>query len=89
MVRKDYSRSSFVEPFYSGVFPMANRSLFRSLLSRFRKTDATNEAGGSAYQLEVRHALAQLAATGAFGGAFYTTAEEQLETPCLRRSRAS
>ncbi len=59
---------------------MANRSLFRSLLSRFQKTDATNEAGGSAYQLEVRHALAQLAATGTFGDAFYTTAEEQLET---------
>ncbi|MFM7737943.1 MAG: TROVE domain-containing protein, partial [Planctomycetota bacterium] len=59
---------------------MANRSLFRSLMSRFQKTDATNEAGGSAYQLEARHALAQLAATGTFGDVFYTTAEQQLET---------
>lgn len=59
---------------------MANRSVFRSLMSRFQKTDATNEAGGSAYQLEARHALAQLAATGTFGDGFYTTAEEQLET---------
>jgi len=40
--------------------------------------DAVNEAGGLAYKLEPKHALAQFAATGTFGNAFYSTAETQL-----------
>ncbi len=59
---------------------MANKSLFASLKSRFVRTDTRNEAGGRAYTLAPRHALAQLAATGCFNGTFYAAADEQLAT---------
>lgn len=58
---------------------MANKSLFSSNKNLSTATDAVNEAGGRAYQLEPKHALAQIAATGTFGDAFYSTAETQLE----------
>ena len=58
---------------------MANKSLFASLLGRLPKANAVNEAGGRAYQLEQKHALAQLASTGTFGNAFYSTAETQFD----------
>ncbi len=58
---------------------MANKSLFASLLGRLPKANAVNEAGGRAYQLEPKHALAQLASTGTFGNAFYSTAETQFD----------
>jgi 60 kDa SS-A/Ro ribonucleoprotein len=58
---------------------MANKSLFSSQTSRLPQADAVNEAGGRAYKLEPKHALAQVAATGAFGDAFYSTAETQFE----------
>lgn len=58
---------------------MTNKSLFASMFSRLPKADAINEAGGRAYKLEPKHALAQLAATGTFGNAFYSTGEAQLE----------
>ena len=35
---------------------------------------------GLAYRLPVKHAPAQLAATGCFNGAFYATAADQLDT---------
>ncbi len=57
---------------------MANKSLFASLTSRLPRANAVNEAGGRAYKLEPKHALAQVAATGTFGIAFYSTAETQL-----------
>jgi len=57
---------------------MANKSLFASIKSRFVPTNTVNQAGGRAYQLEPRHALAQIAATGTFGNAFYSTAGTQL-----------
>ena len=41
---------------------MANKSLFASLTSRLPRADAVNEAGGRAYKLEPKHALAQVAA---------------------------
>ena len=47
---------------------MAHKSLFASMMGRLPKSDAVNEAGG----------LAQVAATGTFGNAFYSTAETQL-----------
>ncbi len=59
---------------------MANKNLFASLKSRFVRADARNEAGGRAYALEPKHALAQLAATGCFNGAYYAGADEQLAT---------
>ncbi len=57
---------------------MANKSLFASLTSRLPRANAVNEAGGRAYKLEPKHALAQVAATGTFGNAFYSTADTQL-----------
>ena len=59
---------------------MANKSLFASLKSRFLRADTVNEAGGLAYKLDAKHALAQLAATGCFNGTFYAAADEQLAT---------
>jgi 60 kDa SS-A/Ro ribonucleoprotein len=58
---------------------MANKSLFASITSRLPRANAVNEAGGLAYKLEPKHALAQVAATGTFGNAFYSTAETQLD----------
>lgn len=57
---------------------MANRTLFSSVKSRLSRANATNEAGGRAYKLAPKHALAQIAATGTFGNAFYSKAETQL-----------
>ena len=57
---------------------MANRNLFASVKSRFSPADSVNEAGGPAYQLAPKHALAQIAATGTFGNAFYSDAQTQL-----------
>jgi len=58
---------------------MANKSLFASLTNRFTRANAVNEAGGRAYKLEPKYALAQVAATGTFGNALYSTAETQLD----------
>jgi hypothetical protein len=58
---------------------MVNKSLFASMLGRLPKANAFNEAGGLAYKLEPKHALAQVAATGTFGNAFYSAAETQLD----------
>ena len=59
---------------------MANKSLFGGVNSRYARATARNEAGGRAYALSPKHALAQLAATGCFNGTFYAEAEDQLET---------
>lgn len=60
---------------------MANKNLFKSLTGLLApKTNAINEAGGKAYALTPKQALAQYAATGCLNGTFYATAEEQLET---------
>lgn len=59
---------------------MANKSLFRSLPGKLApRANAVNEAGGLAYEMEPRHALAQLAATGCLNATFYATAEQQLD----------
>ncbi|MFM8398579.1 MAG: TROVE domain-containing protein, partial [Pirellula sp.] len=58
---------------------MANKSLFSSVTSRLPKANAVNEAGGRAYKLEPKYALAQIAATGTFGQTFYSSAETQLD----------
>jgi 60 kDa SS-A/Ro ribonucleoprotein len=58
---------------------MANKSLFTSITRRILRADAVNEAGGRAYRLDPRHALAQIAATGTFGMTYYTAAETQLD----------
>ena len=58
---------------------MANTTLFSSIKSKLLRTDSTNEAGGRAYALAPKHALAQMAATGCFNGVFYASAESQLD----------
>ncbi len=57
---------------------MANKSLFASLTRGLPPANAFNEASGRAYKLEPKHALAQVAATGTFGNAFYSSADTQL-----------
>lgn len=59
---------------------MANKSLFKSLKSWLPRADARNEEFAPAYRLPPKHALAQIAATGCFNGAFYASATEQLDT---------
>jgi len=59
---------------------MANKSLFSSLKSLVPRATVRNEAGGPAYALEPKHALAQFAATGCFNGTYYADAESQLDT---------
>jgi hypothetical protein len=65
--------------FEGGGVPLANKSLFSSSKSKLPRATARNEAGGPAYSLAPKQALAQLAATGTFGNTFYTTAETQLD----------
>jgi len=60
---------------------MANKTLFQSLIGALLpKSDAVNDAGGKAYALLPKQALAQYAATGCLNGTFYAGAEEQLDT---------
>ena len=59
---------------------MANKNLFRKSPSVPPVTDTTNAAGGVAYRLPPKHALAQLAATGCFNSTFHANAETQLTT---------
>jgi 60 kDa SS-A/Ro ribonucleoprotein len=58
---------------------MANKSLFASVKNLLPRASTRNEAGGVAYTLTPKHALAQVAATGCFGNTFYATAENQLD----------
>ncbi len=59
---------------------MANKSLFASLTSRLPRANAVNEAVWPRRTSSNRSTLwAQVAATGTFGSAFYSTAETQLE----------
>ena len=55
---------------------MANKTLFAR--AHAPQADARNQAGGLAYSLPAKQALAQLAATGCLSGTFYATAEAQL-----------
>ena len=57
---------------------MANKTLFTSAALKPTPTDTVNKAGGAAYKLSDKHALAQMVATGTFGDTFYANAETQL-----------
>lgn len=59
---------------------MANRSLFSAAQPQAPRADVLNEAGGKAYRLESRLALAQLALTGCLNTTYYADAEVQLDT---------
>jgi 60 kDa SS-A/Ro ribonucleoprotein len=59
---------------------MANKTLFKSLVGKlFPAADARNEAGGAAYKLSPKAALAQYAVTGCLSNTFYASAESQLQ----------
>ena len=58
---------------------MANKGLFASITNLLVHADSINEAGGPAYKYEPKHALAQMAATGAFGNTYYADAKSQLD----------
>ena len=58
---------------------MANKSLFSSTKSRIPRADTINRAGGLAYKLSPKHALAQIASTGCFNGTYYANASSQLD----------
>ncbi|MDF2231246.1 RNA-binding protein [Albimonas sp. CAU 1670] len=59
---------------------MANRSVFASTRGRLSpKADATTAHGTPAYSYAAPHALAQMAVTGSFGGAYYAKPEMQLD----------
>ena len=58
---------------------MANKSLFSSIISVLPRATVVNEAGGPAYKLSAKHALAQMAATGTFGNVYYASAQNQLD----------
>ncbi len=59
---------------------MANWNLFSSFRGKAApKADTVNEAGGNAYQLSTKQALAQLVSTGCFNATFYADAKDQLE----------
>jgi 60 kDa SS-A/Ro ribonucleoprotein len=59
---------------------VANKTLFGTIRSFFAPAaDARNQAGGLAYAMTPRHALAQLAATGCFNGTYYVSAQDQLD----------
>jgi 60 kDa SS-A/Ro ribonucleoprotein len=59
---------------------MANKSVFKSGQSgkTVPAADTINKAGGAAYALSPKAALAQYAATGTFNDTFYSTAEAQV-----------
>lgn len=59
---------------------MANKSLFSSIKAFLAPATVRNAAGGPAYALDAKQALAQFAATGCFNGTYYSTAENQLDT---------
>ena len=58
---------------------MANQTLFNTRTARTPKADTVNRAGGVAYQMGDKEALAQLAATGCLSNTFYANAKDQLD----------
>ena len=55
---------------------MANKNLFQSWVGRFLPAEnVRNKAGGPAYRLTAKQALAQYAATGCLNATYYASAE--------------
>ena len=54
-----------------------NKNIFKGNTASVPKADAVNEAGGIAYSMGSKHALAQMAATGCINGTYYATADKQ------------
>ncbi|HMV86573.1 MAG TPA: TROVE domain-containing protein [Blastocatellia bacterium] len=59
---------------------MANKKLFKTIAEKMMpKANTVNEAGGRAYKLSPKAALAQYAITGCLNGTFYADAQTQLQ----------
>lgn len=59
---------------------MANKLTFQSSRGHLPPVaDTVNRAGGKAYQMAPKNALAQFVATGCFNNTFYATAEDQVK----------
>lgn len=58
---------------------MANRNIFKTNISNVKDANTVNEAGGLAYALSDKAALAQYVLTGTFHGTFYASEKEQLD----------
>ncbi|GAA4423846.1 TROVE domain-containing protein [Bremerella cremea] len=58
---------------------MANKQLFGNKKSKRPRANAQNNAGGIAYHLPPKQALAQLATTGCLSSTFYVSAQQQLD----------
>ncbi|MBL8181814.1 MAG: TROVE domain-containing protein [Blastocatellia bacterium] len=57
-----------------------NKNIFQTARGLFtRIADSVNEAGGKAYKLTAKQALAQYASTGCFNQTYYAGADEQLD----------
>lgn len=59
---------------------MTNKNLFKTNPGNVKDADVVNEAGGKAYALSDKAALAQYALTGTFHGTFYASDKDQLDT---------
>ncbi|HEX4795585.1 MAG TPA: TROVE domain-containing protein [Humisphaera sp.] len=60
---------------------MASKTLFKSMIGKLiPRADAVNEAGGVAYRLSPKAALAQYAATGCLSTTYYASERDQLQT---------
>src|SRR5947208_404708 len=72
-----------------GAIIMANKNLFKSKspLANLKPVDTVNEAGGKAYKMTDKHALAQYVCTGCFNSTYYTSADTQLQTVLELASR--
>ena len=57
---------------------MANKTLFASKTSKSPRANTINDAGGRAYALSAKQALAQIAATGCFNNTYYARGSDQL-----------
>lgn len=70
---------------------MPNKNLFATSSSSavVPVADTRNNAGGTAYAMSAKHALAQLASTGCFNDTFYVSAETQLKDILALASKCS
>ncbi len=58
---------------------MANKKVFNRVVAEAGRADTTNRAGGVAYAMSPKEALAQLACTGTFSDTYYADGTAQLD----------
>jgi len=59
---------------------VVNKKLFNTQAARVPVAETKNEAGGKAYDMTAKHALAQYVCTSCLNGTFYTSAKAQLDS---------